>query len=636
MRHFIKLLAVLAVLSNWSGANAQDYIGAPSLEEAVKTGKLPPVAERLPTNPRVVNLAAMGRKPGRHGGTWRMLIGKHKDIKLVPIYGYARLVGFNEKFELEADILESYKVEEGRIFTFHLRKGHKWSDGHPMTTEDFRYAWDDMLIDKTLGRSGLRDVLLVDGKAPKFEILNETTVRYTWDAPNPNFLPSLAAPVPVYLVMPAHYLKQFHNKYQSKEKMALLLKENRVNKWRKLHKRMAREKKASNPDLPTLSPWVTTIAPPADLFVFKRNPFFHRVDENGRQLPYFDELTLSVGTASLISAKAGAGDTDLQARNINFVDYTHLKIGEKRNNYSVRLWKSGKGSAVTLLPNLNVKDPVWNKTLRDVRFRRAMSLGIDRHELNQILFFGLARESGDTMLPQSPLYDEKYQNAWSKHNPKLANKLLDEMGLDKRDSDGYRKFANGNRIEVIIETAGENTLQSDILELIQDQWQAIGLKLIIRGSQRDVMRRRAIAGLAIMTIWNGLDNAVASPDMSPSELVPDSQSNLQWPQWGIYQSSEGKKGEKPNLPAVIQLLKYADMWKHATSTGEKAEFWDEILNIYSDQVFSIGIVNGALQPVIVNNHIQNVPQEAIYAYSPTAYFGVYMPDTFWFDNQDNQ
>lgn len=630
MKKFISLFALIVLFVNGSAIAEVRYTGAPSLKAAVSAGKLPPVSGRLPENPRVINLKTMDRQAGRHGGTWRMLIGKSKDIKLIPLYGYSRLIGFNQKFELEADILESYQVEEGRIFTFILRKGHKWSDGHPFTSEDFRYAWQDMLTDKKLGRSGLRDVLLVNGKGPKFEVIDELTVRYTWHAPNPNFLPALAAPIPTYIAMPAHYLRQFHKKYQTTDKMAELLKANRVKKWHKLHKRMAREKKASNPNLPTLAPWVNTIAPPSDLFVFKRNPFFHRVDEMGNQLPYIDRITLAVGTGSLIPAKAGAGDVDLQARNLNFVDYTHLKLGEKRHNYSVNLWKSGKGSAVTLLPNLNVKDALWRKTLRDVRFRRALSLGIDRHEINQILFFGLARESSDTMLPQSPLYDEKFQNAWSSNNPKLANKFLDEMGLVKRDAEGFRLFPNGNRVDIIVETAGENTLQADILELIQDQWQKVGLKLIIRGSQRDVMRRRAIAGLAIMTIWNGLDNAVASPDMAPYELVPSSQSNLQWPQWGIYHSSEGKKGEKPDLPAVEELLEYAGMWKRATSTGEKAEFWNKILSIYSDQVFSIGIVNGALQPVIVNNKLQNVPEEAIYAYSPTSYFGAYLPDTFWF------
>lgn len=628
----VSLIAV-AVSMQPVSSHATKYISPPSLLDEELAGKLPQVSERLPKNPRVINLKAMGRKPGKHGGTFRLLIGKVKDIKLIPIYGYARLVGYNEKFELIPDILESYEVKEGRIFTFHLRPGHKWSDGHPFTTEDFRYAWEDMLTDKKLGRSGLRPKLLVNGKGPLFEVLDETTVRYTWDAPNPQFLPSLAAPIPTYLAMPAHYLKQFHTKYQTKAKMKELLGNYHVKKWYKLHKRMAREKKATNPDLPTLSPWVNTTHPPADLFVFKRNPYFHRVDENGNQLPYVDRITMSVGTGSLIPAKTGAGDADLQARNLNFVDYTHLKSSEKRSKYNVLLWKSGKGSAVTLLPNLNVKDPLWRKTLRDVRFRRALSIGIDRHEINQIMFYGLARESGDSMLPQSPLYKEKYQKAWATYNPKQANEFLDEMGLIKRDEDGYRLFPSGQRVEIIVETAGENTLQSDILELIQDQWMKIGVKLIIRSSQRDVMRRRAISGLAVMTIWNGLDNAVASPQMSPEELIPTSQSSLQWPQWGMYVASKGKKGEKPDLAPVVEMLESAQQWSRATTIQEQKKAWDNILNIYSDNVFSIGIVNGALQPIVVKNNIVNVPKEAIYAYSPTAYFGVYLPDTFWYSTK---
>jgi peptide/nickel transport system substrate-binding protein len=634
MKKLLNILTVcLVVFLSSIDAGAKEYIDSAYFDAKVKSGAMAKIGDRLPENPRVINLKAMGREPGKHGGVIRMLVGKAKDIKLIPLYGYARLVGFNEKFELIPDILEKVDVEEERVFTFHLRKGHKWSDGHPFTAEDFRYAWQDMLTDKKLGRSGLRDNLLVDGKGPTFEIIDETTVRYTWQAPNPNFLPSLAAPVPIYLAMPSHYLKQFHKKYQTKEALAKVLAENKLKKWHKLHKRKAREKKASNPDLPTLSPWVNTVAPPSDYFVFKRNPYFHRVDENGRQLPYVDEITMSVGTGSLIPAKTGAGDADLQARNLFFVDYTHLKSSEKRSGYKVMLWKSGKGSAVTLLPNLNVKDDLWRKTLRDVRFRRALSLGINRHEINQIMFFGLARESSDSLLPQSPLFKAKYQKAWAQHDPKLANKFLDEMGLVKRDGDGYRIFPNGQRVEIIVETAGEDTLQSDILELIQDQWHEIGVKLIIRASQRDVMRRRAISGLAVMTIWNGFDNAVASPEMAPSELIPSSQSNLQWPQWGMFYSSRGKKGTEPDLEAVRQLVQSAQNWKRATTKENKTKYWHKILDLYSDQVFSIGTVNGALQPIVVNKHLRNVPKQAIYAYSPTSYFGVYMPDTFWYDNK---
>src|SRR5688572_5423570 len=118
---------------------------APILKPLVEAGTLPHASERLPLTPRIVNLAAMGRKPGRHGGVVRMLIGGARDIRLMTIYGYARLVGYDENLNLHPDILESFDVLEGRIFTFKIRSGHKWSDGSPLTPEDFRYCWEDVL-----------------------------------------------------------------------------------------------------------------------------------------------------------------------------------------------------------------------------------------------------------------------------------------------------------------------------------------------------------------------------------------------------------------------------------------------------------------------------------------------------------
>ena len=632
MNKFLTIAAALMLSAN--AAIAGTGIETPSLLGAVKAGKLPPLAQRLPQTPRVINLEKTGLEPGRHGGTIRMLIGKSKDIKLIPIYGYARLVGYDRDLKLVADILQSFEVQDGRIFTFHLRKGHKWSDGHPFTAEDFRYGWQDVLTDDKLGRGGLTQALLVDGKGPQFEVIDDQTVRYSWPKPNPLFLPALAAPVPIYLAVPSHYLRQFHKKYQSAKALAAILKKYKVKKWYKLHQRMAREKKATNPDLPTLSPWVPTTRPPSDYFVFRRNPFFHRVDEAGRQLPYVDKITVSVTSGALIPAKAGAGDADLQARNLNFSDYTHLKSGEERSGFSVRLWKSGKGSAVTLLPNLNAKDPLWRKTMRDVRFRRALSLAINRHEINQIMFFGLAKESADTVLEQSPLFKKQYQQAWIRHDLKAANRLLDEMGLTKPDNNGLRQLGDGRPVEIIVETAGESTLQSDVLELIKDQWRQIGIRLIIKNSQRDVLRSRAISGQAIMTVWNGLDNALLSPLMDPGELVPTSQSALQWPQWGAWYQSKGKKGEKPQDPVVLQMLANAAAWKNATTIEQKTAPWHAILKDYTDQVYSIGTVNASLQPIVVSKRLHNVPQKAIYAYAPTSFFGVYLPDTFWFSPKD--
>lgn len=145
---------------------------------------------------------------------------------------------------------------------------------------------------------------------------------------------------------------------------------------------MARSYRPENPDLPTLDPWRNTTPLPAEQFVFERNPYYHRVDENGLQLPYIDRFVLSVSSSALIPAKTGTGESDLQANGIDFVDYTYLKDAEKRYPVEVKLWKKTSGSRLALLPNLNCADPVWRALLRDVRVRRALSLAIDRREIN--------------------------------------------------------------------------------------------------------------------------------------------------------------------------------------------------------------------------------------------------------------
>ncbi len=151
-----------------------------------------------------------------------------------------------------------------------------------------------------------------------------------------------------------------------------------------------------------------------------RNPYFHRVDANGLQLPYIDRFVLAVADPKLIPAKTGAGEADLQARDVHFNNYTFLKQGEKQNGYRTLLWRPGKGSHFALFPNLNVNDPVWRKLLRDVRFRRALSLAIDRSLVNQVLYFGLAIESNNTVLPQSPLFREAYRDRWARYDRKAS------------------------------------------------------------------------------------------------------------------------------------------------------------------------------------------------------------------------
>ncbi|MGE0212833.1 MAG: ABC transporter substrate-binding protein [Parvibaculaceae bacterium] len=627
------LAACLAALLSFfvpALALAGGYVETPVLEADVKAGKLPPIEQRLPVNPRVVDLAAMGKEPGRPGGAIRMLMGGQNDIRMMTLYGYSRFVAYTEKLEMIPDILESYDVQEGRIFTLKLREGHRWSDGHPFTSEDIRYTFEDVMSDEELSPAGLDREMMIDGKGPKFEVVDERTVRFTWESANPDFLPSLAAARPIFLAMPAHYLKAFHKKYQTPEKLAELVKAEKVKDWTRLHTRMARQYRPENPDLPTLDPWQNTVPTPSERFVFKRNPYFHRVDAQGRQLPYVDQMILTIGTENLIPAKTAAGDSDLQARYLNFADYTILKEAENRVKLKTRLWNAGGGSAVALLPNLNVNDPGWRKVLRDTRVRRALSLGVNREEINQIVYLGLAKESADTVIEESPLYKDEYRTAWSTYDPDKANALLDEAGLDKRASDGIRLLPDGRRADVIVESSGEGNLETDVLQLISDHWKEIGIKLFIRASQRDVLRSRVVAGDTMMSVWNGLDNAVCTADMDPMEFAPTNQAQLQWPQWGLYYESNGSSGQKPDYAPAVALLDLLKTWRAATTKEERVEAWHKILALRSEEVLTIGTVNGTKQPVVSSAKLHNVPEEAVYGFEPGGFFGLYMPDTFWY------
>ena len=631
-RETLLMLAALAAqnLPFAGSAQAEGFIDSPALAAQVAAGKLPPIEQRLPANPRVIDVGAMGREPGRHGGTLRVLMGDQRDIRMMTIYGYTRLVVYDDKLELVPDLLEAIEVERGRVFTLRLRAGHRWSDGHPFTAEDFRYWWEDVANNKRLSPGGPPQAMVIAEEKATFEVLDPLTVRYSWSKPNPVFLPALAGAQPLYIAMPAHYLRQFHHRYADKEALAQKVREIRVKDWGALHERFSRQYRPENPDLPTLDPWRNTTPIPAEQFVFARNPFFHRVDENGRQLPYIDAVTMTIGTASLIPAKTAAGESDLQARYLRFDNYTFLKEASKRMNFDVRLWKRAEGAYFALMPNFNAVDPAWRALNHDLRWRRALSLSINRKDVNRVIFFGLAKESGNTALPESPLHDRDLADMWMKHDVAEANRLLDEIGLAKRDAEGIRLFPDGRRLEFNIETAGASTEETDILDLLKEDFRAIGLKMHPRSSQLDVFRRRIIAGQTVMSVWTGMDNALVAAEMEPDALAPTSSSQFNWPRWGQYYESGGREGEAPDLQAANELVQLYIAWRQSATHEERKVIWQRMLRINAEQLFSIGVVNATLQPIVVSRNLRNVPEKALYSFEPGAFFGRSLPDTFWF------
>lgn len=580
-----------------------------------------------PEQPRVID----GIEVGKPGGELRMLIGRERETRFFNIYGYAHLIAFDRDLKLVPDILAGYEVEDGRIFTLHLRKGHKWSDGEPFTAEDFRFYWEDVATNPDLSFAGPDIQLVADGELPKVEVVDELTVRYTWSKPNRFFIPALAAANQLFIYRPAHYLKQFHKKYADPAALEKTLKENGARDWVQLFLRKDRLNDFDDPDMPTLQSWMLTTKAPAQRFVAVKNPYFHRVDANGQQLPYIDKFILDIVDGKLIPIKTGAGDVDLQARRLVFKDYTFLKESEARNGLTTLLWPEARSAHLALYPNLNAEDAVWRGLLRDLRFRKALALGLDRDAIGQYLYAGLTAPSNNTILPDSPLWSDELGTECASFDPDTANALLDELGLDKRNAAGIRLLPDGRPLELIVETSGEDNEQSDVLEIVADQWAQIGFKISPKASDRQIMRSRVYAGDALMSMFFGIDNGVPTAALPPKDFAPTSQGDqLQWPKWGQYYETKGAAGEPPDLPEAKQLMDLYTEWTTATE-DRQGEIWREMLKIYAGQCYTIGLVSGVLQPVAARKTLKNLPQEAIFNWEPHGQFGIYLPDTFWYE-----
>ncbi|NBB70069.1 MAG: ABC transporter substrate-binding protein [Alphaproteobacteria bacterium] len=583
-----------------------------------------------PAEPRVLDDIP---EIGERGGEIRTLIRRAKDAKLFVVYGYARLVGYDRDLELVPDILKDVEVEEGRRFTFHLREGHKWSDGEPFTAEDFRFFWEDVAQHEALRPTGPPIQMVVDGELPEFEILDERTVRYTWSKPNPFFLPALAGAAPLEVALPAHYLKPLHQDYADPDALAAKVEAEGARDWAQLFGRHSDEYDATDPDLPTLQPWRLVTPPPAQRVVTERNPHFHRVDPEGTQLPYVDRVTFQIVESSLIPVKTGGGEVDLQARGLNFSDVTFLKRAQERSGLRTLLWKTASAAHLALYPNLNAKDEVWREVFRDRRVRRALSLGIDRAAISEFLYFGVAEPANNTLLPESPLWTDDIGLAYTDHDVERADALLDEAGLAERNGEGIRLLPDGRPMEIIVETAGEDTEHADALELVASHWREIGVKLLTKPSQREVLRNRIFAGDTLMTIAKGIENGLVTAEMSPAPYAPTSQIHYQWPKWGQYYETKGDAGTAPDMAGPERLFALFEEWRVAAETDQRREIWNEMLEIWSDGVYTFGIVSGVPQPVAVKPDLVNVPEEAVYNWDPGAHFGIYHPDTFWWRDQ---
>jgi len=585
---------------------AVKYNESPMLKVMVAAGELPPVEERLPEEPgRCLDILPenIDLEIGRYGGTIRLLSideGTYgHDTGWVQREFLVRAPGFYcWPSNIVGDVFKDFKLsEDNKVFTFYLRKGMKWSDGHPFTTKDVRFWYEDCLLNEKVTpvidiryRAGGK----ADGELMDLKIIDEYTFQISFDKPYGCF-PVFWGTNAGMVLRPAHYAKQFHARYTPMGELEPLIKETGFEKgewWRLFEKMTVIRPSFWAEGRPTLYPYVKTEWT-FNKMVFERNPYYWKVDAAGNQLPYIDKMeTIVTSGIETGTMKILAGEIDLARRPVNTANLPLYKEYEDKAGFEARLLRYHAAEADVFL-NLTNEDPVWRQVVRDLRFKKALSLAINREEIIDALYLGLAG------LPRTIALNE--------YSPEKANQLLDEMGLDKRDKNGWRLGPDGKIFTVSFNVTELTGQEVSTAEIVRRFWEDVGIHSTLR--QHELAHYLALSETNQLKAFIWWTHPPRWPFDEPGHLGKAWQTTYA-PLWYQWYNTDGKEGEKP--PAVY--LKYRKLYERmlATLDGEvHEENWNEMRRILTEQVWIIPIVEDAFLPLIISKRLGNVAKGGI-------------------------
>lgn len=608
----LSLAALAAVLSLGGAAAATAapaWKQAPSLDAAVKAGKLPPVAQRLPEQPEVITPV---HRNGQYGGALRTALRGNADYHaILRINGNQGLTRWSLDFNsVQPNVAERWTVNaDASEYVFHLRRGMRWSDGSPFTADDVLFAMQDLLGNKQFF-TNTPDTFVVRDKPADVTKLDDYTVRFKFAGSYVSFPEALAAPLGQYPVLwQKKYCSQFHPKYNPK--LDQLMSEMKVKDWGTLMRMKCGDIEVvtrwGNPDKPTLDPWV--IEKPyggsATQVVLQRNPFFWQVDKAGQQLPYIDTLQMFViSEVETIVLAAINGQLDFQHRHIFPIQNRPLLLeNAKKGNYALMSLQSINSNSVGYYWNFTTKKEALRRLIRNKDFRVALSIGTDRKEINDIVYMGQGQPWQVAPVKESKWYNEKFGTQYLQYDPKQANDMLDKLGLTQRDAAGYRLMPDGKRLAIDTIVAIQLQQQIEALELMRKQWQKIGVELVIQSAERSLTFDRGNSNdydASVDAAPGGMD-ATQSPRPYISVHVESRQSPL-WVRW--YQSN-GKQGEEPT-PSMKKRLDLYEQWRAASSTAEADKLYREILALAADEFEVLGIVRPPRDNAIRRANLTNV------------------------------
>jgi len=625
------------------------FTEAPMLAELVKAGKLPPVEERLPVEPAVVG----GRDAiGVYGDEVRMI---HFDpVWCVSNYDLdaERMLHYSD-IDLRTivpNVLESWEVTpDGKTYTLHLRKGMKWSDGQPVTTEDIRFWWEDYYLNKDLVSSPPWQMRF-GGENMKLEVVDDFTVKLTFAATFGNFPAHLtrwevSCPSPNILA-PAHFYKQFHAKYTDQAKLDATAKEQGLEGWAAWFNQHAQWGMGvwQFPDwiagFPVLAPWHFVERPQEGLLLLERNPYYWKVDLAGNQLPYIDTFRYDyVTNVEAVKLKIAQGELDMVGQHdVTMADYPFYKENEPKSNFKVGDYLSCMSDRYTLFPQHYLKDdPVLTEIVNHPNFVKALSVAIDRDEINESLFYGTARMGQISPMPMSKYYKEKYGTAWAQYDPDLANKLLDEMGLDKKDASGIRLRPDGQPLKFNIEHAGERVgpVTEKLTEMVVTFWREVGIDATTKYEQESLYNERMLAYQVHCGVWHQDRCTDMLLHIQPQWFFPtgDPGQGTACSAWAVWYTAADRTAEGIIEPPaeVRKLYDIFDQMTSVVSEDERVKLGQQIFDWLADNPLEIGLILECPAPLLFNKNMRNLPRPKVPIGWDSYGVSTYHPEAFFYE-----
>ncbi len=589
------------------------YKEAPMLAELVAAGKLPPVDERLPQDPCVLEPV---ESIGTYGGTWNFM-SPSTNFNGGGALGMVMCENFM-RWERDMSGHRPNVVKEwawnadGTQITLTFRKGMKWSDGAPAGPDDWLFWWEDMILDDkiNLTRQTGTSTGGVDMKAVK---LDDYTLQLTFAHPNPLFVELMnrgtGNRATSWQFVPSHYLKQFHYKYTPAATDTTALLDHYNNRWDYL-------------DMPTIYPMKVKEIKAGEFVKLERNPYYWKVDPEGNQLPYFDGFEVKqVKEKQLIALSCVAGEVDFQLRDIDLKDAAMFKENEAKGNYTLRMWQLGDANQAGILIRYCSPDKGMNELNFNQKWRMALSYAINKERINDIVFLGLGQVRAFAMMASGPEFASErgqkvlkdWETTYMEYDPELAKKLLDEIGVKDVNGDGWRERPDGSPLDMIIIVDVTDKYGIEAQQLIAEDYKAIGLKWtpsVIEGSllsQKEGLceepfraRGGAASGLFVAPgHWTPVEN---------NDYIVCGQP------YGLWYQSGGKEGTPPP-PEAPWMKELQDIFGEAILIVDVDKRNDRTLDGYQVHIdqgpFQIGTVGSLISPVIVKNTMKNVSETGI-------------------------